>query len=453
MSKRGKALKALLILAVAVAVCMYFSRTIQTITTPKVKLAQASTGRIEQKISVEAKPYFPVKTEVTLAKAKDYPITVDKTYVKAGLYLKEGDTIFTAKVNDAQKQQDELLKAYNEKAQALIDLDIANRKSSKQSMQNDLYDLMIEKQDALSEAEKAARLSAAAEGIDLSFDQDTWEAKARAKNASPATMSLIAAATAAKTAFNTSRSDFFASYENKKIKVSDAVFKYIKDRNLLSNEMKEQSDKMVELLEAEQALKTITASSEGYLLELSLKSGDVYDGQTVAYVMAKKEDTPCLRADITDLKKEVDEGARVEVTGDYDTYKTKVTAIVDDTDGRRYAEIELTDEVLRAAGGMSRLLQDGQIEVKLVFRSKRNATIIPASALRSDGASEYIFVSDYKSGGFLSSGGMVAVKTPVTVIDRSDVAVSIEEDLGYRSIIDRADRAIEDGKPVMEYTD
>ena len=52
MSKKKRALKALVWLGVIVAACMYFSRTIQTITTPKVKLVQATTGRIEQKISV-----------------------------------------------------------------------------------------------------------------------------------------------------------------------------------------------------------------------------------------------------------------------------------------------------------------------------------------------------------------------------------------------------------------
>ena len=149
MSKKKRALKALVWLGVIVAACMYFSRTIQTITTPKVKLVQATTGRIEQKISVDAKPYFPVETEITLNKAKDYPITVDKVYVKPGLLVKEGDTIFTATINDYQTKEEDLLTKYNEKSQELIDLDIKNRKNSKQSMQNDLYDLMIEKQDKM----------------------------------------------------------------------------------------------------------------------------------------------------------------------------------------------------------------------------------------------------------------------------------------------------------------
>ena len=453
MSKKNKALKALLILAVAVALCMYFSRTIQTITTPKVKLVQASTGRIEQKIAVQAQPHFPVKTEVTLNKAKDYPITIDKVYVKVGLFVEEGDTLFTASINDYQTKEEELLKSYNEKAQALIDLDIANRKSSKQSKQNDLYDLMIEKQDALSKAESDARLAAAKEGVNLPFDQGLWEAEAKRGGASASVMALIRSAATAKEAFDVARADFFASYENKKIKVSDEVFKYIKERNQLAADKQEISDKMVELLEAKQSLSTVTASSAGYIVTLDLKAGDPYDGQKSAYTIAKKGDDPILRADITDLKKDVSEGARVEVAGDYDTYKTKVSAVTDETDGRKYAEMELTDDILRSAGGMSKLLQDGGVEVKIVFRAKKNATLVPASALRSEGDSEYIFVAEYKYGGFLSSSNMIAKKTNVTVIDRSDSAVSIQEDLSYQSIIDRADRAVEDGKPVMEYVE
>ena len=87
MTKKNRALRALLTLTVAIALCMYFGRTVQTITTPKVKLVQATQGRVEQKIRVEAEPYFPVQTEITLTTALDYPARIDKVYVKPGLYV------------------------------------------------------------------------------------------------------------------------------------------------------------------------------------------------------------------------------------------------------------------------------------------------------------------------------------------------------------------------------
>ena len=102
---------------------------------------------------------------------------------------------------------------------------------------------------------------------------------------------------------------------------------------------------------------------------------------------------------------------------------------------------------------MQKLLQDGSLQVSIVFRARKNATIIPASALRSEGEGEYVFVAERVYGGFLNSGGLKAKKTSVTVIDRSDKAVSVQEDLSYQRIIDRADRTVEDGKPVMEYVE
>ena len=271
MSKKSKVLKAFLILAAAIAICMYFSRTIQTITTPKVKLVTADVGRIEQKVAVALSPYFPVKTEITLTKAKDYPITVDKVYVKTGLYVEKGDTILTAVINDYDKEEKELTDSYAKKAQELIELDITNRKNSKQSMQNDLYDDMIAKQDALSEAESKARLAAAKEGLELSYDQSTWLAKAQSAKASSEVTSLIRAAVTAKQNFDQARQDFFDSYENKKIKVADDVFKYIKNRNALVKEMEQLSDSMVALQEAQQSMSVVTASSAGYVVGLDIK--------------------------------------------------------------------------------------------------------------------------------------------------------------------------------------
>ena len=454
MTKKGKALKALLVLAVVVALCMYFSKTIQTITTPKVKLVQTSTGRVEQKIQVDAKPYFPVKTEVTLKRAEDTPITVDKVYVSAGLYVEAGDTLFTANVNDYDTKEKDLRTKYKEAAQKLIDLDIANRKSSKQSKRNELYEVMLDAQDAQAAAESDARLAAAAEGVDLTFDQDTWAAIAKQKGGSQSLMALIAKAATAKATFATARDAFYQSYENKTLKVTDEVFKYINDRNTIVKEMRDISDDMVDLLEGKQALSTIKAESAGYIVAMDVKEGQSYDGKASAYTIAKKEDAPILRADVTDLKKDVAEGAKVEAQGDYQTLKTKVTAVTLDNDGRQYAEIELTDDILLAAGGMAKLISTGSIDVDIVFRSKKNATLIPASALRSEGeGNDYVFVIEYSGGGFLSSGGMIARKTSVTVIDRGDKVVSVQEDLSYQQIIDRADRTVEDGKAVMEYVD
>ena len=47
MNGKQKALKALCVLAVAIALCMFFSRTVQTITTPKIQRITATKGKLE----------------------------------------------------------------------------------------------------------------------------------------------------------------------------------------------------------------------------------------------------------------------------------------------------------------------------------------------------------------------------------------------------------------------
>ena len=45
------ALRGLIVLFVAVALCMFFARTVQTITTPRVQLVQSTSGRFEDKMT------------------------------------------------------------------------------------------------------------------------------------------------------------------------------------------------------------------------------------------------------------------------------------------------------------------------------------------------------------------------------------------------------------------
>ena len=61
------AMKGLIVLAVVVALCMFFARTVQTITTPKVQIVTGSTGRFEQELKFTAKVEFPEKEDIILA--------------------------------------------------------------------------------------------------------------------------------------------------------------------------------------------------------------------------------------------------------------------------------------------------------------------------------------------------------------------------------------------------
>lgn len=161
------ALRGLIVLFVAVALCMFFARTVQTITTPKVQLVQSTSGRFEDKMTFRAQVYFAETEEFTVKEAKDMNITVDKLYVRAGNYVKKGDIIFTAKTPSYEEEIKKVREDYDAKNKELLELDVQNRKLSKESYQNTMYQQLLDAQDALSEATYEARYAAAKESVVL----------------------------------------------------------------------------------------------------------------------------------------------------------------------------------------------------------------------------------------------------------------------------------------------
>lgn len=448
------ALRGLIILAVVVALCMFFARTVQTITTPKVRLLSPTKGRLEQEIKLTAQVYFPETEEVLLEEAKKSAVTVAKVYVKPGHYVQEGDTIFTSEMptyaEDLQKLQDD----YAAKAQELIDLDITNRKLSKESRQNELYEDLLTAQDELSACMYAARRAAYDEGITLAGEVTDWQKQLAAIQGVPGEVTTaVRKAAAAKTAYDEARAAFLAVCEDRKLRVSDEVFTYIKSRNKLLAEMQELSDDMLALDARAAQLETVRAPRSGYIVAVNVAAGDSYDGTKAAYVLSAEDSAPVLRASLTGVERKIADGTNVTV-GDSDsgTERTKVSSTMTDTSGDKYLLINLPDSMAEpGSSAIRQAIANEGVAVSITYRAKQSTTLLPASAVRSDGENSYIFLVQQNYGGLLSASGMKVVKTSVTVVERNDKQVSIEDDLGYQQIAYQEDRALSDGMTVMEY--
>ena len=96
------ALRGLIALAVMVALCMFFARTVQTITTPKVQLVTGSSGRYEEKMTFTGQVHFPETEDIIVQDAKDLGAVVGRIYVKEGHWVKAGDIIFTAEAGEVE---------------------------------------------------------------------------------------------------------------------------------------------------------------------------------------------------------------------------------------------------------------------------------------------------------------------------------------------------------------
>jgi hypothetical protein len=95
-----------------------------------------------------------------------------------------------------------------------------------------------------------------------------------------------------------------------------------------------------------------------------------------------------------------------------------------------------------------------QTPVSITYRADKTTTLIPASALRTDSdGSSFVYTVQQQYGGLLSNSGFTVKKTPVTVIEKSDKLVSLQDDLSFSDVADNEDRTITDGQQVMEYVD
>lgn len=450
MKMKRFAVRGLIALAVIVALCMFFANTVLTITTPKVRIVDVDRGKLEQKIALDAEVYFPKTTDYTLTDAQQNSVVVEKVYVRAGQTVTAGETLFTATMPDYEKSMQDLQDQYDEKAAALLDKDIANLRTDKDSSQNELYEAVLTQQTALSQAEHDARVLAVELGITLGADSSQWARRAEGQDE---LLTAVQTALDAQTAYDDAYDAFIYDYKRSSSQFKESTFTYIKERDALLSEMNDLLDDMVDLTERKNELTNVIAAQDGYVVAMNVQNGDTYDGKTTAFTLSDADTPPQLRADITALSKAIADGTKVEVTGSYGTEKTTVEKTALGSDGKKYLYITLTDDVISTKGGVPSMLTDGTVEVTVRYKAKQSTTLLPAAAVRSDGDSDYVYVIQNDYSGFLGSSSLKAVKTSVTVLERGDTMVSIDEDMSYQEIASGEDRALSDGCTVMEYVD
>ena len=445
------AIRGLIALAITIALCMFFANTIVTITTPKVRIVEVSRGRLEQKINLDAQVYFPKTTDYTLTDAMDHSIVVDKVYVRAGQTVVAGETMFTATMPEYEQSMQDLQDTYSEKAAALLDMDLEHPRIDKESSQNDYYEAVLDLQTALSLAEHDARVLAAEMNVALGADTAEWEQRAAGHD------DLLAAvqhAVAAQAAYDEAYAAFIQNYNRASSSFRENTFEYIKDRDALLDEMNTLLSDMVALTECKNTLTKVTAPHDGYVVSMDVKNGDTYDGKASAFTLSDSDSPPQLRADVTAITKTIDDGTKVTVEGNNRTEKTTVESTALGGDGKKYLYIALTDKIISAKGGIVAILTDGSVPVTVQYRAKQSATLLPAAAMRSEGeGSDYVYMIQGYYGGFMNSSTMKVTKTSVTVLERGDTMVSVEEDLSYQKIASGEDRALSDNCNVMEYID
>lgn len=443
MNLKKFAVRGLIILAVVVALCMFFSGTIRTITTAKVKILMPRQGKLVQTVELSGKVVFPEAEPIKLEGADDVSLTILSVKVQTGSEVEEGDVLFTAEIANFDKDMQELRNSYNQIADQLDDLERKNRSLRLTRTDEDWASTYYALSDARA-AELEARVNMDAllsvEGLEMDGDKLPKKASDELEDAYDKRLEAGEALKVAEANMRTVD----------RYNVSEVTRTYITSKKKYQDQMDELEAKMVELNVLRNRLSAVTAPEDGYITEINLKSGEAFAPKSVAYFFCSEKDKPVLRVDTNETKLNISKGTDVTFEGAKGKMlDSEVESIGLTVEGATYADVELTNKLIKDMGGSVAMLA-GEIKVFVEYKARENTTLLPTSAVRSDGEAKYVYVIQEQQSAF-GVNSLVIQKQDVTVLAEAEGMVSVGEDLSYMRVAYMEDRAISENSTVMEY--
>ena len=443
MNLKKFAVRGIVILAIFVALCMFFSGTIRTITTPKVQLTSGKRGKLEERIQLSCKLVFPSVEKVEVELPEETTLTILAVNTREGYTVSEGDVVVRAKVSNYEQLRKQYQDAYDQASEQLLNLENKNRGiriSKRDQAYADAYFGLRDARrdevaralgmDALLSKEGLPRVESGypdAASADLRRAIDAWRSAAAAKAEAEQAMDAASRYT-----------------------VDDATWTYITEKRDYQQKIDEAEASLGELIELNDRVQNFYAPHDGYIAEVFAKEGESFDGSQPLYTLTPEGTLPSLRADISEVERSVTEGMTATLNPDsYDAIDTQVVATGTDAEGRKYVDIALNDLLVRARGSVLAMMQE-ETPISLIYRSRDSSTLLPTTAVRGSGEDRYVFTVEQNTAAF--GGNTLRLhKMSVKVIGEYGGTTAVQEDLTYYTIAYGEDRAIDDGDVVMEY--
>ncbi|MBQ3270000.1 MAG: hypothetical protein IJH09_08775 [Clostridia bacterium] len=443
MNLKKFAVRGIVILAICVALCMFFSGTVRTITTPKVKLTAAKRGKLEERIELTCKPAFPDAEEIDFELPEDMSLTIVKVNTREGYTVNEGDVVVEAKVANFDQLRKQYQEAYDAAVEQLMTLENKNR------------DVRVNKRDqAYADAWFALR-DARHRAVSLSLELDSLLAREGLEQTQTgypdgASDELKTLMDDWREAENDREKAQEAMDAASRYTVDETVWSYITDQREQQGKRDEAEANLKQLVTLNDQAAAIKAPRDGYIAALGVKEGDAYDGAHALYSLTPEDKLPVLRADISQVERTITEGTAATYNPDsYDPVETEVVTVGTDADGKNYADIELTKQLIKARGSVYSMMQE-DTPMTLVFRAREATSLLPTSAVRGSGDDRYIYVAEQNNAAFGGST-LKLHKLEVKVLGEYGGTTSVQDDVTYYSVAYGEDRAVDDGDAVMEY--
>ncbi len=444
MNMKRFAIRGLIVLAVVVALCMFFSGTIRTITTPKVKLYSPKQGKLEQTVELTAKTVFPESKPVTLPGAKDLTLNIASVKVGAGYEVEEGDLLFTASIADYDKNVQTLRDSYDQTNRELMELEQKNKGVRLRQIELDwreAYSTLSSCQDKELESRIAMETLLRVEGLSLNEDGTLPEGASEELTA----------------AFEKNAGDREALSQAEeamalaeRYNIDENVRSYITGKLSLEEKLADCEQQLLNLSVMQVQVQRVTAPADGFITEINVKAGETFDANTAAYFFCPAEEMPVLRVDTEDSTLTISKGTEVTFEGAKGSeLESEVIATGVTPEGRKYADVELTKKLLKGVGGSS-AIADTETTIKIFYKAKQSTTLLPSSAVRGSGEDRYVYVAREQQSAF-GTKSLVIAKLEVTVLAEVEGVCSISDEISWEQVAYMEDRAISEGTTVMEY--
>ena len=439
------ALKGLIILVAVLALCAFFSGTVRTITTPKVRLTSGKMGKLEEKTPITASVVFPKTEEVSVPLDEGVTLTILRVNTRAGYTVSEGEVLVEAEIA-----------GYGDKI-ASLRADYESAESALNTLERKNAGIRVRQQDidyvsALT-GYRAARSAVMLARIDMDtlLNREGLSLGENGETPDKASEKCAAAVEAWREAVSAQESAKAAYAKVERYSIDEDVLTYLTEKTESEEKMASAEEQMRSLSALNASVAEITAPHDGYVAELKVAQGDSYSGAGPLLLVSAEGVSPVLRSDISSVKRQVSKGATVTM----DTrWGGKIESRVNETGventGAKYADIDINRDILNEIGSVYTLMQAEQ-PLTLVYKAKESTCLVPVSAVHGSEGDRYVFVVDRQSNTF-GSDTLTVTKMSVRVTAEVDGTASLEDDISWYTLAYMEDRAINDGDTVMEYT-
>ena len=230
--------------------------------------------------------------------------------------------------------------------------------------------------------------------------------------------------------------------------IDETVWAYITARKEQQEKLEEAEKGLRTLVSLNDNAKAIVAPHDGYLAEMKVNAGDSYDGSQELFTITPEDALPTLRADLSNVQRTVTEGMNVSMENNTGI-SSKVVGIGTDTENKKYADIEMTREIINAVGSVYSIMENGTNMV-LVYNARESTTLLDTNVVRGSNPEYFVYVAKRNEGAFAGDTYKIEEKK-VKVLAMTAEKVSVQDDLSAYVLAYGEDRTISNGDTVMEY--